>query len=99
MATPGFDDSTFWLVSCPACDKLVLTHLADIDDDGNEVRRCVHCDGEVGDDWREVSGVELEQHGYAVLGARGCGNGGGCSSGCGMRSSIPITGSSGRQTL
>ena len=72
MATPFLEDAEFLFATCSACDKSVLTHVVDFDDDGNEVRRCVHCD-------------ELEERGYRLIDARGCGNGGGCSSGCGTR--------------
>jgi hypothetical protein len=85
MATPSLEDAEFLFATCAACHKSVLTHVVDFDDEGNEVRRCVHCDGEVGRDWQSLRADELEEHGYGLIDARGCGNGGGCSSGCGTR--------------
>ena len=60
----------------------------DFQADGQEVRRCLHCDGDVAADWRSVTATELSEHGYEIVHARGCGNGGGCSSGCGMRARV-----------
>jgi len=84
MATPFLEDVEFLFATCAACGKSVLTHVVDFDD-GNEVRRCVHCDGAVEQDWQSFRGDELEERGYGLIDARGCGNGGGCSSGCGTR--------------
>jgi len=84
MATPSLGDTEFLLASCPDCAKPVLTHVVDFDEHDNEVRRCIHCDGAVADDWRAVGAAELDAYGYGLIEARGCGNGGGCSS-CGLR--------------
>ena len=85
MATPSLGNVEFLFASCPACGKEVLTHVCDFGDDGNEIRRCVHCDGEVTGDYQAVPAAELGGRGYGLIEARGCGNGGGCSAGCGMR--------------
>lgn len=83
MATPALDSVEMPLGNCPVCHRQVLAYLDG--DDGDEIRRCLECDG-VLTDWREVAVDELEAAGYAVLEARGCGNGGGCSAGgCGAR--------------
>jgi hypothetical protein len=86
MATPSLGDAQFQVACCARCDKEVLTHVVDIDIEGNEVRRCLHCDGEVTGDPRAIPASELEGYGYTLIEARSCGNGGGCSTGCGMRS-------------
>lgn len=81
MASPAFDDVLFPLAHCGVCDRDVLGYL-DADEVG-EVRRCLECDGLL-PEWREASAEELEAAGYALLEARGCGNGGGCGAGgCG----------------
>jgi len=87
VATPSIGDAEFLLASCPQCAKSVLTHIVDFDDADNEIRRCIHCDGEVDGDWRVVPAASLDDYGYGLVEARGCGNGGGCSS-CGMRTRI-----------
>jgi hypothetical protein len=53
-------------------------------DDDDEIRRCLQCDQRLSD-WRDATAAELEDAGYSLLEARGCGNGGGCSTGCGMK--------------
>jgi len=83
MATPALDDVQFPLAFCRGCDRDVLAYV-DLDADQREIRRCVECDERL-PEWREVGSADLEAAGYSVLEARGCGNGGGCSSGCGMR--------------
>ena len=70
----------FVFASCPTCQKEVLTHVVDFADDGSEIRRCVHCDGELSSDWHTASTDELPRLGYAVVGPSGCGG-----SGCGTR--------------
>jgi hypothetical protein len=85
MATPEFGNEEFLLGHCPVCAKDVLTHI-DIGPDDEEIRCCVHCDAHVGNGMRAVSADELEAFGYAIVDARVCGNGGGCSAGgCGLR--------------
>jgi hypothetical protein len=82
VASASFGSSEFLLGECPICLKQVLTHV-DFDADGSELRRCVHCDATIdAAALRWVDGSELESTGYALLEARVCGNGGGCSSGC-----------------
>lgn len=83
MATPVLDDVQFPLAHCPSCTRDVVAYV-ELDDQDLEVRRCLHCDERVSE-WREVSTDQLEGAGYSLIEARGCGNGGGCSSGCGMR--------------
>ena len=84
MATPALDEVQFPLAHCRSCKVEVIAYV-ELDSDDTEVRRCLRCDERLVD-WREVSKQELEAAGYSLLEARGCGNGGGCSSGCGMRS-------------
>jgi hypothetical protein len=86
MATPSFGDSQFLVGACPQCQKEVLTHI-DFGPDDSEIRRCVHCDEVLElNDLAFASGTALEEAGYALLEARLCGNGGGCSAGgCGSR--------------
>ncbi len=83
MATPRIDDVQFPLAFCTPCGREVVPYLEDAA--GEQERRCcVHCDAPI-DGWRDGDTADLEAAGYALLEARGCGNGGGCSSGCGMR--------------
>ena len=85
MATPSFGDSEFLVGFCQHCAKEVLTHV-DLDLADNEILRCLHCDEPIQSSLRVIWGDEIETTGYALLEARSCGNGGGCSvSGCGAR--------------
>ena len=82
MREPSVSETSFPTARCDTCDKAVLTYV-DIDDDGREMRRCVHCDGIVDAKLRWVTADELEADGY-YFGAPpakggGCG-GGGCGS-------------------
>ncbi len=83
MATPLLDDTQFPLGYCAVCAREVMTYL-EADDGEVESRRCLHCD-ELLADWRHATSDEIESAGYSLVEARACGNGGGCSSGCGMR--------------
>lgn len=83
MATPVLDDVQLPLAACGPCGRDVVAYF-DGDEAGVEIRRCVHCDTPLLD-WQNAGAVELEAAGYALIEARGCGNGGGCSGGCGMR--------------
>jgi len=84
MATPALGDTEFLLGYCRDCEQQVLTHV-DLGAHDDEVRRCLHCDAIIADRMEIVSTAELEARGYRVVEARACGNGGGCSAGCGMR--------------
>jgi hypothetical protein len=85
VATPQFDDSEFLLGYCVGCSKEVLTHV-DFGPDDLPIRLCLHCDLEIDGGLHAVTGQQLSTSGYAVLEARSCGNGGGCSAGgCGAR--------------
>ena len=86
MATPSADDAEFLIGYCSVCAKQVLTHIQ-LGDDDAEVRLCLHCDTVIADGLESVPGDDLEAHGYALLEARTCGNGGGCGvgGGCGGR--------------
>jgi hypothetical protein len=85
MATASFSDTEFLVAYCSRCAVEVLTHI-DLGAAEDEIRRCVHCDGAITSELRPVQPDELEATGYAVVRARGCGNGGGCGAGgCGMR--------------
>lgn len=86
MATPSLQQSEFPMGECPACAKQVLTHI-ELGADDIEVRRCIHCSRVIPlEDLRWTDASELGEHGYALLEARTCGNGGGCRSGhCGAR--------------
>lgn len=84
MASASFADSVFSIGYCATCAKDVLTHV-DLGPANEEIRRCLHCDALI-TRLRLVSSEELQAHGYALIEARVCGNGGGCSvSGCGPR--------------
>jgi hypothetical protein len=83
MRGPEVQSASFPTAHCPECGKNVLTYIAM--DDGQEVRRCVHCDAAIAErlDW--VGADELEELGYYFGAppekpAGGCGSGGG---GCG----------------
>jgi hypothetical protein len=85
MATPALGATEFLFGFCTACDKEVITHV-DLDAAGDLIRRCVHCDALLAGALRAGDADALTAHGYAVLDARTCGNGGGCAAGgCGMR--------------
>ena len=84
VATPALEDIQFPLADCSACGREVVTYV-ELEGE-TEIRRCLQCDQRL-QSWREATAAELEAAGYSVLEARGCGNGGGCSSGCGMRES------------
>ena len=85
MATPSFEgDTEFLLGWCSACGKEVLPYV-DIDDGHRETRRCLHCDTVLDRTLRAATAADVEDAGYAIVNARTCGNGGGCSSGCGTR--------------
>ncbi len=80
---PPVSDAGFLFASCAACDKEVLTHVVAFDEEGGEIRRCVHCDGEVGGRWHLVAAGELEERGYNLIEAPGCRSDRGCVAGCG----------------
>ena len=84
MAKPSLGEATFPLGYCEVCTRAVLTHL-DLGPADEEIRRCVHCDALVTATLTWVDTSELEATGYAIVDARICGNGGGCSAGCGVR--------------
>ena len=84
MATAALGDTEFLLGYCKDCGRHVLTHV-DLGPHDDEVRRCLHCDAIIASQMQIVSAAELEARGYSVVEARTCGNGGGCSAGCGMR--------------
>ncbi|MBI4516512.1 MAG: hypothetical protein HY699_11940 [Deltaproteobacteria bacterium] len=86
MSTPRSAEAEFIFASCGSCRKAVLTHVIEVDAEGRESRRCVHCDGEVGEDWRLVTASELGAHGYELVHNLGCRGEGGCGSGCAPRS-------------
>ena len=85
VATPGLEEAEFLVGHCTFCDRQVLTHL-DLDLADEEIRLCVHCDGVVSSELTWLGTRDLEAHGYSLMQARSCGNGGGCSAGgCGTR--------------
>lgn len=85
---PSFDATDFLVGHCAGCEKDVLTHV-DLSTDGDEVRRCLHCDDMISAPLRSVGSDQLEANGYAVIEAKTCGNGGGCGAGgCGMRQRV-----------
>jgi len=85
MATPSFSDEEFLLGWCGNCGKEVLPYV-EIDAGDREVRRCLHCDAVLDHTLHGATAVQVQEAGYQIVEARTCGNGGGCSSGCGMRS-------------
>ncbi len=84
MATPTIGDSEFVLGWCADCERRVLPYV-ELGEDGAEVYRCLHCDSATLEEMSGASAAEIEEAGYGVVEARVCGNGGGCSSGCGSR--------------
>jgi len=88
MAAPSLGDVDFLLGDCEGCAKRVLSYLT-IDPSKNLVRRCIHCNEILAEPLTPVSSTELEAHGYGLVEARLCGNGGGCSpTGCGQSTLI-----------
>lgn len=76
--------SAFPTAPCEPCGKSVLTYVT-LDERGDEVRRCVHCDGAIVETLRWLTAPELEAEGYEI-GYRPDDkpkSGGGCDSGCG----------------
>ncbi len=86
MATPSLaNDSSFELRDCRNCARPVLGYF-DLDESGDELIRCLHCDLVLTGATHLVDRDDLLDAGYTVVEARTCGNGGGCSSGgCGSR--------------
>jgi hypothetical protein len=81
MATLSFGDAEFHFGSCQACGKRVLTYT-DFGPDGDELRRCLHCETAITAGLQAATSIELEANGYAIIEARACG--GGCAAGtCG----------------
>ncbi len=67
-----FEDLAFTVGWCAICDREVLT-CADYDAEGDELRRCVHCDQRVSRALHAVRGDELTTRGYVVDEPGGCG--------------------------
>jgi hypothetical protein len=83
MATPALEGVQLPMGYCITCAREVMVYL-DVAEGDREQRRCLHCDAGL-EEWRDAGPEEVEAAGYTLVEARGCGNGGGCSSGCGMR--------------
>jgi hypothetical protein len=76
--------AAFPTARCEPCAKSVLTYVT-LDERGDEVRCCMHCDGVIAEQLRWLTASELEAEGYEI-GYRPDAEqkaGGGCSSGCG----------------
>lgn len=83
-----FEELDFTLGWCAICGRDVLTS-ADYDEDGQERRRCVHCDELVQNRLRGTKGELLPTHGYGLLETQGCGSPS-CGGGqCGRRQNDP----------
>lgn len=68
----ALENVAFTVGWCAICSREVLT-CADYDANGIELRRCVHCDQQVGHALRAVPGDELGRRGYVVAEPGGCG--------------------------
>jgi hypothetical protein len=84
MATPTLDATEFLLGWCDRCNRDVLPYL-ELDGHDEISHHCLHCDTMLDATLRPSTAAEVEAAGYSVVEARLCGNGGGCSAGCGMR--------------
>jgi hypothetical protein len=74
----------FPVAACARCGREVLVHL-EVDEQGGERRRCLHCDAEIDPAClRWVPEAALETLGYAIYG-EGCGRPGCGGGGCGRR--------------
>jgi hypothetical protein len=74
----------FPVAPCARCAREVLVHV-EVDAQGGERRRCLHCDAEIDPTrLRWVSEAALETLGYAIYG-EGCGRPGCGGGGCGRR--------------
>lgn len=86
MREPVPNTSSFPTSRCEPCGKVVLTYVA-LGDDGEETRRCAHCDGAIAGELSWISADELEAQGYEI-GYRPREEGGGCGNGCGGGCSV-----------
>lgn len=57
--------SAFPTARCAPCAKSVLTYVT-LDERGDEIRCCVHCDGAIVEDLRWLTASELEAEGYEI---------------------------------
>lgn len=74
--------SAFPTARCEPCAKSVLTYVT-LDERGDEVRCCVHCDSVIVEELRWLTASELEAEGYEIgyrprdeKSGDGCGSGG-----------------------
>ena len=77
--------AAFPTARCEPCDKSVLTYVT-LDERGDEVRCCVHCDGIIGEELRWLNASELESEGYEIgyrADDKAKSAGGSCGTGCG----------------
>jgi hypothetical protein len=74
--------AAFPTANCASCGKSVLTYVS-LDERGGEVRRCVHCDGVIGETLRWLTASELEAEGYEIGYRPREEKSGGCGVGCG----------------
>jgi hypothetical protein len=64
MRDPALSSASFPIAPCKACDKAVLTYVM-LDERGDELRLCVHCDAAVNPDLQWANADELEAWGYS----------------------------------
>ncbi len=81
MREPSLNSSSFPTGYCDVCGRSVLTWIA-LNEDGEEERRCVHCDSAIGSDLEWVTAAELESQGYYFGPPPEQDKGGACRSGC-----------------
>ena len=84
MRDPVLNTASFPTVHCQICDKSVLTYIV-INDSGDEIRACVHCDSPIEAEVEWIGADALEERGYQIgkpppAKSGGCGSGGcGCA--------------------
>jgi len=82
MSEPLLMGASFPTARCGRCDKTVLTYVV-LDEQGEECRRCVHCESPVGPAIQWVTADEVKSHGYYFGAAPDDRTASGCGSGCG----------------
>ncbi len=82
MSEPLPRGASFPTAHCERCDKAVLTYL-ELDQEGEECRRCVHCETSIDLPIQWVPAEELEAYGYSLDAPSSASDSSACGGGCG----------------